>query len=585
MAVTYDSRAGSVIFYLDGKAVKECRASGETVYFSGPGCPYETLPLTLSGIAAFPRMHWQFAGFMREAKVYDRALSSGEILGDYEETKGVTSIVLLSRKAALEKQMTGRLIIAVADKDSGADLKARLLVKGEDGRYCLPSGAYAYGTERLGWFYGFGASREIKVKPGRYEITAVHGFEYVPSKVTVAVADRQQREVKVGLQRLVDLPRQGWFCGEHHIQYIGHGKHKYDSMGLLDAARICEAEGVNYASFVQGLETDASSVCGVDFIARGGAEFCPDLGGHLCCMNVSKRPRSNSMVFENMEVIDDVAPQGGLAIYTHPSSGMGQAGDPTCSREMPVAVALGKMPVWDVSYGALRSFENPLVADWYRYLNLGFKLAAGASTDVYLNNQAEERTAGVHRTYVKTDSLSWPSIVKAYRQGRTFITNGPLLILQADGKDPGETIEVKSANESVGIHLEAYGVNGIEKIELVENGIVTDRLETGGSRSFTKDITRSVRGSGWLAARCYGVKGECFGVLAHTSPVYVQCAGEKMKVSQDDIDYFCRWLVEYRKFIPIYCEYRKQKVENSKKLLERIDEAMAVFQKCGAAEK
>ncbi|MDD2707307.1 MAG: CehA/McbA family metallohydrolase [Verrucomicrobiae bacterium] len=588
VAATYDEHEQAARLFVDGQMALEAKVSGKITYLPPSDYPYDTVPLTFSGIATYPALAGQVNGFMREIRIYSRALAGDEIRRDYQKTIQIKELKLISSREILDKAATCVLKMDVCDKDTGEPLASRIYIKDCENRFYLPGNCFSYGSEKMGYFYLFDEKGEIKLPPGEFEFSIFRGFEYEPGNGKFSFKKDGERQcLKVGLKRLVDFASKGWLGGEHHIQYIGHGCHKYDNtLGLLNASRICAAEGMNYASFVQGLEIDASGVCSKSFIARGNLELCPNLGGHLCCVNIREKPRNQAGSFGNLQMIDGVFSQGGLAIYTHPTSGMGDVGDNTRSREMPVAVALGKMPVWDVSYGALRSFDHQLVKDWYRYLNLGFKLAAGGSTDAYLNNPSVMCPPGASRTYVKTGDLSWASIVDAYRQGRTFISNGPLLIFQIQGKDPGETVILNGkASGGTPVHVEGRHLFGLERMEIIQNGRVIKTIACHGSKTFKDDFTIDIHETGWLAARCLGMKSPFLGCLAHSSPVYVQCGTEKIKASHEDAEYFVNWLEEYKRFIPKYCDYRRENIAKARELFARIEEAIGKYRSLAADEK
>ncbi|MDD2709976.1 MAG: CehA/McbA family metallohydrolase [Verrucomicrobiae bacterium] len=574
VAATYDSEEEKLKMYKDGRWIAETKVVGKIFYKP----PHNTAPLTLGGIALFPTAHGQFDGLIRDVRIYGKALAAADVLRDFERSAQIGNLRLQTQKEQFEKTLTCVLKLSVFDKETGKDIKARVYLHDQEKRHYVPAEVFSYGDAKSGWFYHVRERTEVKLPPKRFEITVLHGFEYAPAHAEICFnSDHESRDLRIGLGRLVNFQSRGWYGGEHHIQYIGHATHRYDStLGWANAARLCEAEGMSYANFVQGLGEEMSSVCSESFMARGNLELCPSLGGHMACVNIRKNPGGRDSL-HNMEAIEEAFLQGGLAIYTHPTSGMGDLGNPNCSREMPVAVALGKMPIWDVSYGALRSFDNILVKDWYRYLNLGFKLAAGASTDVYLNNPVSG-PPGFNRTYVKMDRLGWEEIVDAYKKGRTFITNGPLLVFQAQGKDPGEIVALNGSRpENVKIHLEAFSLDGVEWIEIVKNGQVLKKVDCNGEKIFARDLTLELAETCWLAARCWGKKGKYFGRLAHASPIYVRFGNDKLKISREDVDYFVHWLEAYKQCIPKYCEQKKENPEFAKGLLKNIATAIEKY--------
>ncbi len=77
--------------------------------------------------------------------------------------------------------------------------------------------------------------------------------------------------------------------------------------------------------------------------------------------------------------------------------------------------------------------------------------------------------------------------------------------------------------------VEATSYVPFHRLELVLNGkVVASREEAGGARQMKLAEKVTVKGPGWLAARCGSrVAAARFGVAAHTSPVYLAVPGEE----------------------------------------------------------
>src|SRR5690606_11200462 len=73
---------------------------------------------------------------------------------------------------------------------------------------------------------------------------------------------------------------------------------------------------------------------------------------------------------------------------------------------------------------------------WYRMLNVGFRFpAVGACDYPYC------RALGDCRTYARTEGEPTPSSwAQAAAAGRSFFTTGPILLLEVDGRRPGDSI-------------------------------------------------------------------------------------------------------------------------------------------------
>src|ERR1051325_7435481 len=94
--------------------------------------------------------------------------------------------------------------------------------------------------------------------------------------------------------------------------------------------------------------------------------------------------------------------------------------------------------------------------DYYDYLNLGFRITAAAGSDMPWGS-----TIGEVRTFVYTGKDfsvdNWFSGLKA---GHTFVSNGPALFLEVDGKLPGTEIE-KTIGSKVVVKAKALSHPGV----------------------------------------------------------------------------------------------------------------------------
>ena len=138
--------------------------------------------------------------------------------------------------------------------------------------------------------------------------------------------------------------------------------------------------------------------------------------------------------------------------------------------EAPVAAALGKLdgfnlfdPFW----------MDPEYEIWYRLLNCGIPLPASTGSDWFVCSK--------HRVYVDLGgaAFDYDRWIDGLKAGRTFITNGPLLLLRADGAAPGDTLQVQPEQE-LEVEVELASHHRVDRIELVCNGAVVHRWQRPG---------------------------------------------------------------------------------------------------------
>ena len=109
-----------------------------------------------------------------------------------------------------------------------------------------------------------------------------------------------------------------------------------------------------------------------------------------------------SLVPTNADVADEAHAEGGLAGYVHPFDSDPDPADTAraLTAEFPVDVALGKVDY----YEALGFVDDPMATAhvWYRILNCGFRLPAGAGTDAMANFASLRGPVGMNRVYVRS---------------------------------------------------------------------------------------------------------------------------------------------------------------------------------------
>ena len=138
------------------------------------------------------------------------------------------------------------------------------------------------------------------------------------------------------------------------------------------------------------------------------------------------------------------------------------------ARELPIDAVLGVVHAVDLmSYNSDKDLSAEL---WYRLLNCGLKLSACVGTDALLDRSTDP--LGGDRVYVKTAGpLTMESWLDGLRNGRSFVTNGPIPTLEVNGKGPGETCDLAEAGKvRVAVKVESYVP--FHKIEVIVNGKV-----------------------------------------------------------------------------------------------------------------
>ncbi len=167
--------------------------------------------------------------------------------------------------------------------------------------------------------------------------------------------------------------------------------------------------------------------------------------------------------------------------------------------------------------------ERSSYGTWYQYLNAGLQVPVSTGTDWFMYDLA--------RVYVQAEPpLSVKSWLGALASGKTFITNGPLLELQVQGKGVGEVVPLQQQGR-VRVRGTAEGRRHFGKLELVQNGKVVHQIEASPQAGHFRaelELDLQVDVPSWLALRTAGSGTSYYGwpLFSHTSVAYVSIGGK-----------------------------------------------------------
>jgi hypothetical protein len=431
------------------------------------------------------------------------------------------------------------------DAETKEPLAVRVEVQDANGKsYWAPlsGSSYAVTRKRAGWetplwqyqtgpyFYIDGAA-ELGVEPAGKTVRAYHGFEYEPVVIRVP----EDGVVEAGLRRWVNMAAKGWHSGHTHI-------HTTDAGMPVQFTRfwplVAEAEDISVSNILTlkgEWETDAIyaneyPMGVVSWASQGGQiiaygeEYRNNPYGHVCLLGVDELTGliSSGALGElggpdfppNAFILDAALAQNAATIGAH--FGLSILEDdkiktkwPSTGFEMPVDVALKKIQIAEV-YGIEGQQEV-----WYKLLNCGFDIPATAGPDWDIKDAP--------RTYVYLgdEPLTLGAWTEGLKEGRSFITKGPMIFLTVEGERPGAKLNYPERLKEVVIRASAVLPRGPAAIEVIVNGEVVAK---------GKDINKAIRleESCWIAARCRG---------AHTSPIYVTLEGRPRGSAKEAIEF------------------------------------------------
>jgi TolB protein len=201
-------------------------------------------------------------------------------------------------------------------------------------------------------------------------------------------------------------------------------------------------------------------------------------------------------------------------------------------------LALGLGDYYDI--GALYSDELGSADFYYKLLNAGFRIAATGGTDNF-SDVFLDPPPGSDRTFAHlTGALNQRNWFDAIKRGRTFFSTGPILMLQVDGREPGDEITVAASGPtSVRVKADLVSIAPVETLEILVNGDVVQTVRATDPLKASFDGSVEVPQGGWVAARATGAKSKYLGddyAFAQTSPVYVVRGGRRF-LKQTDVQF------------------------------------------------
>lgn len=400
-------------------------------------------------------------------------------------------------------------------------------IKGRMGHY---EGGPAYPFWREPASYFVTRPFSITLPAGKWRLAVAKGFEYLPMFEEFNVVPNQSRARTVRLERWVDMARQGWYSADTHLHYP-RSKPEHDEF-LISWAQAEDVRVLNVLSYcdIKGVYLPHPRYGKESWYQRGGYWLVSGHEGpreniaeqgHVLTLNIKSIVRDPARYHLYDVAFDGVHAQGGLVGYAHVAwaGWFHRLKDPDLN------------PTWDPSINTIRNkvdffeilqFRHLGLVDYYDFLNLGVKLAATAGSDMPWGG-----TIGEVRTYAYTGrDFSLDAWFAALKQGRTFVTNGPMLSLTANNAMPGDEVRVRR-NATVRIRARAWAPEAIgapKTLEIVSHGRVIRSAEAQGGKLGKLELQFDLRvnESQWIAARVTSSNG----AVAHTSPVYVVVDGE-----------------------------------------------------------
>lgn len=353
----------------------------------------------------------------------------------------------------------------------------------------------------------------IKLPLGKWRISLEHGNEYIPIHEEFILSDKEKELTKTFmLKRWIDLPHRGWYSGDVHVHHPTNKPEfkeflleyaKAEDVHLVNLLEMGDHLGTHFKQegFGEKFRTNKGNI----FLVSG-QEDPRSTFGHIIGSNINQLARDTSeynyydLVFKKL--------------HQQPGAIVGYAHFFWNGCNLPMAFPW-YITTREIDFVELLQFSLINTPDYYDYLNLGYRLTAAAGSDTPWGS-----TLGEVRTFVYTgNKFSVDAWFDGLKSGHTFVSNGPALFLEADGKLPGTEI-MKSRGDKTQLILKSIsnpGIGNISRLAIYNNdGLLVEKLNPDKLDSLDIKLTHTLNKSQWLTAVVYCDNG----AVAHSTPLY-----------------------------------------------------------------
>jgi hypothetical protein len=467
----------------------------------------------------------------------------------------------------------------VVDARTRAVLPCRLYVQGSDGTWLFARSSDAAGSA-LKYDVQRGPKSfekhvtlsahpfEVEVPPGKTRISVELGKEYQPLTMTV-LAGKDTPEIELPLARWIDMPARGWYSGDTHI----HRK-------LEEVPQLMLAEDLHVALpltyWVRNANEPAirGKLAGdvkPELITVGKNRFLWPVNTEYELFNTRGKPHTQGAVF----VINQ---RGSLDLATPPVLPVAKAAhasgalldlDKHTWNWSPMIVPIMEVDLFELANNHIWRTEfafktwtlDVLPKDWeietdaegytewgwidwgfktyYAFLNCGFRMRPTGGTAAGVHPVP----AGFGRVYVHVEGdLTYEKWIKGLDAGHSFVTTGPMLLVEFNGKPAGTVFQGDDAKE-IRITGSAESRLPLERIEMVANGDVvrtvrpTNTQTKSGGFTSAIDETLPLKNSSWAIVRCFERQPDGRIRFAHSAPVHCELDGP-VRPKRREVQYF-----------------------------------------------
>lgn len=389
---------------------------------------------------------------------------------------------------------------------------------------------------------------EVDLPTGEYEMEVTKGPEYECKLIKISVVEDEHKTIV--LRRLFNFAELGWFSGDAHL----HTFHSDGKNSVEELALACSAAGLSWAVL-----SDHNTLVGASawssfreksLLTIVGQEVTMK-NGHANAIGIEELiPWQKSHSDEEMiQIFELIKIQNGLVQINHPFDLRSPFEKLHLEGYDLIEIWNGGGPPNVVSFRNNESKEH-----WFKMLNEGRRVAAVAASDchdvystyslaaflpMFLVAQLAKKDFGEYleaakmneeklrawalyglfpgtpRTYVKVNELTQREILQSLKSGKSFMTNGPLMLVTLNGAGPGEIATIK---EEALLQVKIFSNVPVNKLSVTRNGELVHEIPVKLENGEFEHLTRLNLSEGdWIVVEIFGD----FPVYAITNPIYL----------------------------------------------------------------
>ena len=495
---------------------------------------------------------------------------------------GIVILTFLQTTSLLAASLVGKIV----DEQSGEHLAARVYVENAKGEWFFVQSAAPKGTaiqyNKTNWLRKDAFEKHTTISahpfraelpPGDYTLTVERGKEYFAASQQVSLG-QADAEIEIRLRRWINMAKRGWYSGETHIHRT-----------LQELPNVIQAEDLNVAMPLTYWVTRS----GLPPTA-GNKNIGGDIPDNLITVDPThviwprnteyeifsvgpKRHTLGALFFLNHKSVfnEGVPPWGPLAKHARAEGTILDMDklDWPFSMTLPHSTGarlyeLANNHMWRTKFaftkwnsptpgflqppvgnttGNEEEWLNYTLGQYYTLLNAGFALVPTAGTA----NGVHPVPAGFSRVYVYLpEGFSYLNWLDGLKQGRSFVTTGPMLFAKVNGQQPGAKIGLTQGGGDLTVTGEVISETPVSFLEIVVNGQPVLKIRARpnttptGARQMTFSATLPMKTSGWIAVRCFEERPGGRLRFAHTGQWTVEIPGKPLLPSPEEKEYLIR---------------------------------------------